>query len=288
MAAHGDDWLITYADTITLLLCLFVVLLSISVGKRNSDHRPPSPVLLVQGNARLLDFADNGEPVADNAADQASAENDSAPAQGHAVRFVYAAPPPVASPVAPSAAPLAAQPVSTQSAPHAEAASARPEPATKEAASAKAPLLPAPSPLAAPPKPAASQGQRVYSAQISSAAFFGPGSATLSASGAELLRDVAATVSSPRLADYKITVEGHTDDSPIRSSQFPSNWELSTARAAAVVHFLLNAGVPATRLRAAGYADTFPLVPNHDVNGQPIPENQARNRRVVIRLEKVE
>ena len=257
MAAHGDDWLITYADTITLLLCLFVVLLSISAGKHH-DHRPAShvdPVLgSIQGNVRPLDFTDNVESTAD----QAPAEDEGRLEQSRAttIRFVSAAPPVAALPAAHPAIPL--------------------------------PALPAPSPLPAPSRPVEPQGQRVYSAQISSAAFFGPGSATLSASGAELLRDVAVTVNSPRLADYKITVEGHTDDRPIRSSQFPSNWELSTARAAAVVRFLLNAGVPATRLRAAGYADTFPLVPNHDVNGQPIPENQARNRRVVIRLEKVE
>jgi chemotaxis protein MotB len=254
MAAHGDDWLITYADTITLLLCLFVVLLSISAGKHN--HQPTSHLDLAPGNVRLLN-ADTIVPATDSAADQASAEDEDGPEQSQAktIRFMPAAQPPAAPPAARLAAPFAA--------------------------------LPAPSLLPVPVKSAEPQGQRVYSAQISSAAFFGPGSATLSASGAELLRDVAARVNAPALADYKITVEGHTDDRPIRSSQFPSNWELSTARAAAVVHFLLNAGVPATRLRAAGYADTFPLVPNHDVNGQPIPENQARNRRVVIRLEKV-
>ena len=101
-----------------------------------------------------------------------------------------------------------------------------------------------------------------------------------------ILGQVAASLSSPRFAHDQVTVEGHTDDAPIHSAQFPSNWELSTARASAVVHFFLDAGVAPSRLRAAGYADTFPLVPNRDAAGRAIPENQARNRRVVIKLER--
>jgi chemotaxis protein MotB len=88
--------------------------------------------------------------------------------------------------------------------------------------------------------------------------------------------------------DYMITVEGHTDDMPIGTGQFPSNWELSTARASAVVRYLINNGIPAAKLRAVGYAQVMPKVPNRDVTGRPIPENQAQNRRVVIKLEKIE
>jgi chemotaxis protein MotB len=132
------------------------------------------------------------------------------------------------------------------------------------------------------------EGDFVHTAQISSTAFFAVGSATLSASGRAILLDVATNLRAPRFDGYQITVEGHTDDAPISSALFPSNWELSTARAAAVVHFLLEQGLPAARLRAAGYADTFPIAPNRDLAGRPLPENQARNRRVVIRLEKTD
>ena len=90
-----------------------------------------------------------------------------------------------------------------------------------------------------------------------------------------------------KFRDYQITIEGHTDDAPISTAQFPSNWELSTARASAVVHYFLEQGIAAQKLRAAGYADTFPVAPNRDSAGKPIPENQARNRRVVIKLEKI-
>jgi flagellar motor protein MotB len=132
------------------------------------------------------------------------------------------------------------------------------------------------------------QGDRITTLQISSGAFFGSGSAALSNSGRAILKDVAVNIQSDKYKGYQVTVEGHTDDSPIRTIQFPSNWELSTARAAAVVHFFLQQGIPAQKLRAAGYADTFPVSPNRAANGKPIPENQARNRRVVIKLEKIE
>jgi chemotaxis protein MotB len=131
-------------------------------------------------------------------------------------------------------------------------------------------------------------GDRIISFEISSAAFFDSGSAMLTPAGKALLQDVAAKLESEKYQGYGITVEGHTDDAPISTSLFPSNWELSTARAAAVVRFFLDAGLSAHRLRAAGYADTFPKLPNRDANGAVIPENQAQNRRVVIKLEKIE
>jgi chemotaxis protein MotB len=93
---------------------------------------------------------------------------------------------------------------------------------------------------------------------------------------------------SANFQDYSITVEGHTDDVPIETNLFPSNWELSTARAASVVRALVANGIPAAKLRAAGYADIMPKAPNRDGAGRPIPENQAQNRRVVIKLEKIE
>jgi len=81
---------------------------------------------------------------------------------------------------------------------------------------------------------------------------------------------------------YKIAVQGHTDNIPISSQVYPSNWELSAARAAGVVRYLISAGVPPSRLEAAGYAETRPRVPNLDGAGESIPANQALNRRVEI------
>jgi len=76
--------------------------------------------------------------------------------------------------------------------------------------------------------------------------------------------------------NYPVAIEGHTDNIPMTSSPlYPSNWELSSARATAVLRYLVEEkGIPAKRLMAVGYADTRPLVPNDT------PENRAKNRRV--------
>ena len=71
-----------------------------------------------------------------------------------------------------------------------------------------------------------------------------------------------------------VEVEGHTDDVPISTTRYPSNWELSGARAGRAARFLIQQGVPAARVKAVGYADTRPLAPNDS------SESRARNRRV--------
>ena len=74
-----------------------------------------------------------------------------------------------------------------------------------------------------------------------------------------------------------VIVEGHTDDLPINNSKFPSNWELSTARATNVIrYFIENDNIDPTRLSAAGYSEYKPIVPNTNM------ENRMRNRRVDI------
>lgn len=78
----------------------------------------------------------------------------------------------------------------------------------------------------------------------------------------------------------RITVSGHTDDLPIETPRFRSNWDLATARAVSVVHRLLAVrGIDPARLTAAGRADAAPLVANDS------PEHRALNRRVEIRLD---
>ncbi|MBV9850306.1 MAG: OmpA family protein [Armatimonadetes bacterium] len=76
--------------------------------------------------------------------------------------------------------------------------------------------------------------------------------------------------------DNHVRIEGHTDDLPIRTARFPSNWELSVTRATTVLRFFAAHGVTPKRLEAAGYADQRPLVPNTSEQGR------ARNRRVEI------
>ncbi len=99
---------------------------------------------------------------------------------------------------------------------------------------------------------------------------------------ANLLPGAGAILSklAPILAKYpyQIWVEGHTDDVPIATPAFPSNWELSAGRAGRVVRELAALGVPSARLSAVGYAETRPAVPNTDDAGR------ARNRRVEVFL----
>ncbi|RLA76716.1 MAG: flagellar motor protein MotB [Deltaproteobacteria bacterium] len=73
---------------------------------------------------------------------------------------------------------------------------------------------------------------------------------------------------------YKLAIEGHTDDLPINTPRFPSNWELSSARATRVLRYFISKGIPPERLIAVGYGETRPLVPNDS------PKNRAKNRRV--------
>jgi chemotaxis protein MotB len=131
------------------------------------------------------------------------------------------------------------------------------------------------------------EGDRITSIEMDSSAFFASGSAILSSEGQKILGELTQKLTGKDYINYSITVEGHTDDNPIKTTQFPSNWELSTARAAAVVRFFLEHGIDPERLRAAGYADVFPKVPNRDASGNAITANQAQNRRVVIKLEKI-
>ena len=80
--------------------------------------------------------------------------------------------------------------------------------------------------------------------------------------------------------DYSINIKGHTDNLPINSTVYPSNWELSTARAASVLRWFVERGIDPHRMTASGYADYLPIAPNDT------PENRARNRRVEFVLEK--
>ena len=81
---------------------------------------------------------------------------------------------------------------------------------------------------------------------------------------------------------YRLAVEGHTDNAPIASSRYPSNWELSASRASAVARFLIDRGFPRHKIQVIGLADTRPVAANTDDTGRPVPENMVRNRRVVI------
>ena len=120
--------------------------------------------------------------------------------------------------------------------------------------------------------------------ELSSSAFYKPGSAELREEALPVLEKMAQTLLAPRYQTYSIEIEGHTDDIPIDTPRFPSNWELSAMRATQVVRLLISQEMEPIRLKATGYADTQPKAPNNDAEGNPVPDNQALNRRVVIRV----
>ncbi|MCP5305685.1 MAG: flagellar motor protein MotD [Chromatiaceae bacterium] len=102
---------------------------------------------------------------------------------------------------------------------------------------------------------------------------FGSGNAQLSHQVLPVLREMAQTLG--RIPS-RLLVEGHTDNVPISTAAFPSNWELSAARAASVVHFLARAGVDPQRMSAVGLGEYRPLAENTTVEGR------AANRRVTV------
>lgn len=120
--------------------------------------------------------------------------------------------------------------------------------------------------------------------EFAASSFYEPGSAEIKEEAIPTLNRIAATISAPRYAGFQIEVQGHTDDTPISTPIYPSNWELSAARATRVVRFLAAVGIEPERMRAIGLADTAPKVPNRDPYGEPLPQNQEINRRVVVRI----
>jgi chemotaxis protein MotB len=112
---------------------------------------------------------------------------------------------------------------------------------------------------------------------------FAPGSAELGDDAKQeltpvitALKEIAAKI--PPDINWILRVDGHTDRRPINNPQFPSNWELSTARALSVVRFAIDQGIPAARLAAAGFADKQPLDPRSSEDAY------RRNRRIELKL----
>lgn len=119
--------------------------------------------------------------------------------------------------------------------------------------------------------------------RLASSDLFNSGDAKLSKGGRRTVEDITKSLE-PIVARYHLTcdIEGHTDDIPIRSYKFPSNWELSASRAANVLRQMIDSGIPPEQSRAIGFADIRPLMPVQDSTGALIPGARAANRRVEI------
>ena len=130
-------------------------------------------------------------------------------------------------------------------------------------------------PLVKEGKVRVTQNSRGVSVEINASVLFDSGEATLHADSREALRALAVLLKGD---PHTLQVEGHTDPAPIRSSTFPSNWELSAARASAVVRLFIDSGVAAARMTVVGHGSNIPVAANDD------PEGRARNRRVAVTI----
>ncbi len=120
---------------------------------------------------------------------------------------------------------------------------------------------------------------------FSSSILYKSGSAKIMNDIKPFLRDVARLIVDMNYKNLLIEVEGHTDDLPIRTLQYPSNWELSASRATHVVRFFIRYGIKGKSLKASGYADSRPKAPNI-VNGRVSRKNRSINRRMKLSIKR--
>lgn len=123
------------------------------------------------------------------------------------------------------------------------------------------------------------------SMELATGRFFKDGGADFDETAMPALKELVTGLKQVDMKQYIITIESHTDDKAPYSGLYKNNWELSSIRAAKLAGYLIQEGFPASRIKAVGYADSRPKVPNLDAKGNPIEENRARNQRVTIKIE---
>ncbi|CAB3834812.1 MULTISPECIES: OmpA/MotB family protein [Achromobacter] len=241
--SDAENWLLSYLDLITLLLAMLVVMLAVS--RLHGDfHESGEKQVDIVGS-----LAAKGLPAYDG--EYAEFDTPAIPASW-------------GEPAAPAATATAA------------AADATPD--GGEVVAQAAP------PLKAPSKESLGLGdlgksvdviinEQSVSFRISNELLFPSGQATLSPSGLDVIKRLAAILNKN---EYQVSVEGHSDPVPIQTRQFASNWELSSSRATSVLRELVRDGVAGSRLRAVGYAETRPIESNDT------PAGRAANRRVEL------
>ncbi len=108
---------------------------------------------------------------------------------------------------------------------------------------------------------------------------FSSGQATLKTEAYEVIDGIGSMITDSKFSDYSMQIEGHTDNVPINTAYFPSNWELSAARAIAVGKYIIDEkGIDPTKIVTAGYGEFYPIAENDTA------ENKAKNRRVEVKV----
>ena len=120
------------------------------------------------------------------------------------------------------------------------------------------------------------QGVKIEFANV---ALYESGSADIKSEAISTLKEVTQVIRETSHKTHMVEVEGHTDDVPIHTEKYPSNWELSSVRATNIVKYLLAQGIEKERLKAAGYADSRP---KEGIGNLPLNQQRQGNRRVVV------
>lgn len=119
--------------------------------------------------------------------------------------------------------------------------------------------------------------------EIKDKVLFSSGEFMPNKSGTEILKLLAKTLESIP-SPYQLGIEGHTDDSPVHTDAIEDNWDLSAKRALWVMYSLNLSAALSKRTVLMAHGDNDPIVPNRDDKGDPLPENQSKNRRVTLRI----
>ena len=268
---NHERWLISYADMVTLLFALFVLLYAISqVNEKKYDEVSAS---LAIAFGEVVNISDGNDSILPKAGDNVTLSEA----------------PVVDTPavVIPNIMPTLREQVSSQMSTPGTVEDAKANLAVQSAVAAEAAdqatLSKAELALASAVSSAGLSGKVVLSREerglvvtlITDDVIFGPQSATLQSAGEKVIRELLPALKD---AGSQLIIEGHTNTANVRPTLFPSEWELSSARAGAVARFLTGEGIPIDRMHVAGYGETSPLVPETN------PDHLRLNRRVAIVL----
>ncbi len=257
----SERWLLTYADMITLLMALFMVLFSIS-SVNISKYQTLQQALKAAFSGDILP---GGKAIAQPGA---TANSSHAPSTADVQAIV---------PLNATGA-RSAQSAQSSTSASASAAAASQEAAQFAAIKQKLDAYAAKHGFSSDVHTSVEKRGLVIRV-LTDSLLFPSGQANLIPQALPLLSEIGKLVNLDRA--HPVAVEGNTDNEPIRSAAFPSNWELSTARASMVVRDLISTGVAPQRMSAAGYADLRPIASNATAQGR------ARNRRVEIVLQRL-
>ncbi|GGS86663.1 hypothetical protein GCM10010156_51500 [Planobispora rosea] len=258
--AHADErWLVTYGDMLTVLMALFIVLFAMSQVDQNKFNALKASLSMAFGEPSVT-FAAPGSAVTGEAGGEDSSFTD------------------VANPATKEEKEEAEkQARSALAALDRARASARAKNAEKEVEKFDRIKQKIQKALAAQDSADSVQfrvdERGLVVTVVTSSVVFGNNSATLLSDGKKIIDAIAPAL---RGESNKLEVDGHTNWLPVTSGPYPSNWELSTARASTVVRRLITKGIPAGRVNASGYADQRPLYPDTD------PRSVSLNRRVEV------